>query len=141
MTPNLIEYEKKNDAFNISLNIPKELIPDDTVIGPEGFGIKYGDAMKLADLLRQVNCLNLKGKKLEELSDYFKYDYFEETNPSIKMIEISKKPIDVCGYELTLEEYRDFEKLSKKYDKDKKFKMEFDTIVKKIFEHLKNTEI
>ena len=48
--PRLIEYAKKNNAFNVSLSIPNELIPDDAVFRQGNIQAEYSDIRKMLDL-------------------------------------------------------------------------------------------
>lgn len=136
--PSLIEYAKKSNAFNISLSIPNELIPDDAIF-------KYGNIQAECKDIRQMLSLNKKYPNLfngnmtyDEMFNYLKNDFTQMVNVQAKIANVKQhNSITIYGYKFKPEEFIKFKENALKYDRDEKAREDFDKIVKEIYSKYK----
>ncbi len=136
--PSLIEYAKKNNAFNVSLSIPSELIPDDAVFKQGNIQAEYSDIRRMLNLNEKYpNIFNGK-MTYEEMFKYLKDDFTNVINIQAKIANVKQhNSINVYGYEFNPEEFSKFEEYALNYDKDVSAKENFDKIVNEIYSKYK----
>ena len=136
--PSLIEYAKKNNAFNVSLSIPNELIPDDAVFRQGNIQAEYSDIRKMLDLNKKYPNLFNGKMTYEELFKYLKDDFIPMIKIQAKIAKVKQhNSISIYGYEFRPEEFSEFEQYALNYDKNKEAKENFDKIVNEIYSRYK----
>ncbi len=136
--PSLIEYAKKNNAFNVSLSIPNELIPDDAVFRQGNIQAEYSDIRKMLDLNKKYPNLFNGKMTYEEMFKYLKDDFIPMIKIQAKIAKVKQdNSISIYGYEFRPEEFSKFEQYALNYDKNKEAKENFDKIVNEIYSRYK----
>lgn len=133
--PNLIEYAKKNNSFKVSLSIPNELIPNDTIYQEGNMKMGYGDVRKMLDLNKKYPNLFNGKMTYEKLHQYLKEDFIPLTEIQAKFANVSHHDsINIYGYKFTPESFELFKKYSNEYDKDENSKKRFNDIIDQIYQ-------
>lgn len=132
--PSLIEYAKKSNSFNVSLNIPNELIPDDAVFKQGMIESQYGDIRKMLGLNKKYPNLFNGKMTYEELFKYLKEDFIQMIKLQAKISKVKQhNSITIYGYLFKPKEFLKFEEYALNYDKDIEAKEKFDIIVNEIY--------
>lgn len=132
--PSLIEYAKKKNAFNVSLSIPSELIPDDAVFKQGAIETEYKDIREMLSLNEKYPNLFNGKMTYEEMFKYLKEDFIPMTKLQAKIAKVEQhNSITIYDYIFGPEKFSEFEQYALNYDENEKAKENFDKIVNEIY--------
>lgn len=136
--PSLIEYARKNNSFNVSINIPNELIPDDAVYKNGLIELKYGNARKMFNLKNKYPNLFNGKMTYEEMFNYLKEDFIPLCDLQAQMAGVKcHNKITIYGYTFNPETFSEFKHYALNYNKCNDSKNKFDDIVREIYSNYK----
>ncbi len=136
--PSLIEYARKNNSFNVSINIPNELIPDDAVYKNGLIELKYGNARKMFNLKNKYPNLFNGKMTYEEMFNYLKEDFIPLCDLQAQMAGVKyHNKITIYGYTFNPETFSEFKHYALNYYKCNDSKNKFDDIVREIYSNYK----
>lgn len=132
--PSLIEYAKKNNAFNVSLSIPNELIPNDAVFKQGCIEAEYKDIREMLSLNEKYPNLFNGKMTYQELFKFLKEDFIPMIKLQANITKVKQhNSITVYGYKFRPEELLEFEQYALNYEENENAKENFDKIVNEIY--------
>ncbi len=142
--PSLIEYAKKMNAFNITLNIPSSLISDDLYYddGKEKINvkefIKNDKAREIFDKYPWVLLREGATATYGDMKKFLKKDFFKllELNQDLSD-DFHKRLISFLGYDFDPKTFAQFESDYLNYSKNEECKKRYDDVIKQIWEKYK----
>lgn len=135
-TPDLLDYAIKMGAFNVGVSIPAELLSRDCNYRQNGISANYGEMMDLIGINKKYPNLFSKNLKYEEFYSCITTDMIKvmESLSRIQGIDIDKTPLNMYGYNMNADEFKNFRFLLNNMDNDDN-KKKAEELIKTIYDY------